>query len=64
MRQFDGISIRETSGVEICKDVYGIDAVRVLDPVFVADRKVFDSLADKAKKKHDGKYMLAYIAIM
>ena len=61
MRQFDGISIRETSGVEICKDVYGIDAVRVLDPVFVADRKVFDSLADKAKKKHDGKYMLAYI---
>lgn len=61
MRQFDGISIRETSGVEICKDVYGIDAVRVLDPVFVADRKIFDSLADKAKKKHDGKYMLAYI---
>lgn len=61
MHSFDGISIRETSGVEICKDVYDVDAVRVLDPVFVADRKEFDALADQAKKKHDGRYMLAYI---
>lgn len=61
MSKFDGISLRETSGVEICRDVYGIDSVRVLDPVFVAERKEFDALADQAKKKRDGKYMLAYI---
>lgn len=60
-KRFDGISVRETSGVKLAKDVYGVDAVRVLDPVFVADRSEFDALADKAVKKHEGKYMLAYI---
>lgn len=61
MHRFDGISLRETSGVQICKDVYNVDSVRVLDPVFVAERSEFDALADQAKKKHEGKYMLAYI---
>jgi coenzyme F420-reducing hydrogenase beta subunit len=61
MHRFDGIGIRETSGVDICKNVYNVDAIRVLDPVFVAERREFDALADQAKKKHEGKYMLAYI---
>lgn len=61
MGRFDGISIRETSGVSICKDVYGIDAVRVLDPVFVVDKGEFEKLANQAKHVHKGKYMLAYI---
>lgn len=61
MARFDGIGIRETSGVKICQDKFGVDAVRVLDPVFVAERSVFDELADQAKEKKQEKYLLAYI---
>ncbi len=62
---FDGISVRESSGVDFLKDVYNVDAVRVLDPVFVADRKTFDKLVESTDlyKKHDAndKFFTAYI---
>ncbi len=64
MKKFDGISVREKSGVDICRDVYGVEAVQVLDAVFAADRRIFDELADNSQaacspvKK---KYIAAYI---
>lgn len=65
MKRFDAVSLREDSGVKICKEVYGVDAEHVLDPVFAADRNVFDKLAEKsaAKSKENGKekFLLAYI---
>ncbi len=63
--KFDGISVRESSAVDILKDVYDVDAVRVLDPVFVADRKIFDDLiegTDLYKKRNpEEKFFTAYI---
>lgn len=32
---FDGVSVREVDGVEICKEHFGIDAVHVLDPTML-----------------------------
>lgn len=64
MKRFDGISVREEDGVKICREVYGVDAVRVLDPVFVADKSIFEKLTEKSKAKaehSDEKYILAYI---
>lgn len=62
---FDGISVRESSGVDFLKNVYNIDAVRVLDPVFVADRKIFDDLVEETdlykKRNADEKFFTAYI---
>ncbi len=65
MSRFDHISVREADGVKICKDVYGVNATQVLDPVFVADREVFEKLTEKSKANDrpdkDEKYICTYI---
>lgn len=43
LTKFKAVSCRETSGVEICKSVFGVDAVHVLDPLL----QVSDSFIDK-----------------
>lgn len=43
--RFDYASMRENTGVKFMKETYGLDAEHVLDPVFIADRKVFDDVA-------------------
>ena len=35
MSRFDGISVREDDGVDICREVFGVRAEQVLDPVFL-----------------------------
>ncbi len=61
LKQFDYISVRESSGVEICKKSFGLDAVRMLDPVFLCQTKYYDELADQAKISIKGNYLLCYI---
>lgn len=47
--KFDAFSVREDLGIEICRDYLDVKAVRVLDPVFLCNRKHYDRLADNAK---------------
>lgn len=62
MNRFDGIGVRESSGVDICRECYNAEAVRVLDPVFAVDRKSFDALVDIADKRRSGSgFLTAYI---
>lgn len=61
MGEFDAISVREADGVKICKDIYHVNAEQVLDPVFLADRKIFDELAEKANFHEKEKYIATYI---
>lgn len=61
LRQFDAISVRESSGEEICRKSFGVDAVRKLDPVFLCDIKHYDELANKAKVEIEEDYMICYI---
>lgn len=44
LARFDAISVREQSGVEICREVFGVDAVRQPDPVFVVDPAAYQPL--------------------
>lgn len=58
---FDYISVREKSGVEICKDVFGIDAEWIIDPVFILKKDKYKKLAEKSTKNYSDKivsYML------
>ncbi len=57
---FDYISVRERSGISAAKENFGIEVNRDLDPVFICDKRHYDSLADKADIKEDG-YLLCYI---
>lgn len=64
VRRFDHVSVREKSAVNICKDVFNVEAERVLDPVFLLDLKEYDSLASQAKNIIDvakGDYIVSYI---
>lgn len=61
MKKFDGISVREADGVRLCRDIYGVKATQVLDPVFLADRKIFDELTEKSTLKFEEPYIATYI---
>lgn len=51
LKKFTAISVREASGVDICRDYYGVRAVHVLDPVFLLNREEWGRLADEGRKK-------------
>lgn len=60
-KRFDSISVREQSGVDILKNNFGIDnAVQIYDPTLIADRKIFDKLAEESDLD-EANYILAYI---
>jgi hypothetical protein len=45
--RFEAVSVRETSGVEICKSVFGIDAVQVLDPTMLLAAESYEKIMQK-----------------
>lgn len=49
LQLFDYVSVREDSAVDICKNILNKDAVQIIDPVFIADKNVYEFLADKIK---------------
>lgn len=61
LKRFDAISVREDYGVEMCRDLFGIQAEQVIDPVFLCNREVWDELSNKSQLKFDEEYLLAYI---
>lgn len=59
---FQGVSSRETNGVDILKCQYGIDAQFVLDPVFLADMDIWERCAADSKEQlPEGDYIFSYI---
>lgn len=63
LARFDAISVREASGVELCKKVFGLEAQHILDPVFLCRQEDYDRLTDNIVPKIDisEKYLLCYI---
>lgn len=60
LQKFDAISVREDSGVKVCKECFDVDAVHVLDPTLLLDKAEYIqsfSLKDK-QKKYLAVYML------
>ena len=55
---FRAVSVREKSAIDILKR-YGIDAVCVVDPVFLLDRNIWNNFA-KMPRNVPEKYILAY----
>lgn len=60
LSRFDYVSVREESGVDIC-DEMGIEATRVLDPVFLCDRRIYNDMASKSLVSPTEPYIFAYI---
>lgn len=52
LERFDAISVREEHAVRICKDVMGVNAEHVIDPVFLCDKNLYVKLAAESKAAH------------
>ncbi|SHF45023.1 Polysaccharide pyruvyl transferase [Mariniphaga anaerophila] len=59
--RFSAISVREETGVEICRNVFGVESVCVLDPTLLLEPKFFHELADKKTVRSSEKPALVYM---
>lgn len=58
---FNAISVREDSGIKLCKDKLKIQAEWVLDPTFLLNKEDYIYLIKKADIKPSGKKLFTYI---
>lgn len=58
-QSFDAISVREASGVELCRQYLHCDAVHLIDPTMLLGRKDYERLIKENKEKPQG--IMTYI---
>lgn len=64
MNRIDHISVREFEGVEICRELFGVNAVQTLDPVFICEKSEYFPLIERSKYcnyQNKEKYIFVYI---
>lgn len=62
MQKFDAISVREDSGIELCKTLFGVKAQHVLDPTLLLDKEYY---IDQFKLHiNQGEYIAVYVLDM
>lgn len=54
LKTFSAVSVREKSGLDICRQDFGCDATWILDPVFIMDSKKWYDMAEKSSKDCTG----------
>lgn len=58
VQQFDAVSVRETSGVELCEKYLHTHAVQVLDPTLLLDKEDYIHISSGLKKRGLYTYIL------
>lgn len=53
LQKFNAVSVREHSGIGLCKEHFGVDAVQVLDPTMLLDKEDYIRLVPSPKKRGD-----------
>ncbi len=61
LQRFDAFSTREDSGVKLFKDVFGVSATHVLDPVFLCDKKHYTTMIANSKMSFKEPFICAYL---
>lgn len=61
LKKFDAVSVREDSGVKICRESFGVEAVQMLDPTLLLDADDYRSLILLSKTTPLKGNMLVYI---
>lgn len=54
IQNFSNISVREHSGIDICKNVFSVDACRVLDPTLLVNPSFYNGISGLRKKHGHG----------
>lgn len=64
IKRFDHISVREKSGVDICKDTFDVDSTWVLDPTLMLRKEDYEEiLKDYTDKSHLNSKYSAYMLL-
>ena len=61
LKKFDAVSVRESSGVELCRNYFGVDVVQMIDPTLLLSINDYKVLIDKGDTKSSQGNMLIYI---
>ena len=61
VKLFNGVSVREGSGIELCRNYLGISALQTLDPTLLLDSRDYDLLLGGYEKKRAGKILFSYV---
>lgn len=61
LHRFQHISIRESSGSQICKNVFDVDSHWVADPIFLAGKEALSALSSKSGLAVEKRFLFAYI---
>lgn len=60
LKQFDLVSVREKSAVQICKDRFDVDAVHVLDPTLLLSKDDYIRIIEREKEPKSAGDLLVY----
>lgn len=63
LHRMDSVSVREESGVKICRDIFGIDAVHVLDPTLLHDAETYMPIIRSSQFYGNGRNAVAYMIL-
>ena len=58
---FDAISVREDSGIALCKEHLGVEAIHVLDPTLLLEKEEYIKLVEKAQEPISEGNLFCYI---
>lgn len=61
LKRFDAISVREKSGIDVCRREFGVEAQQVLDPVFLCKKEAYERVIENVNDAIPNKYLLCYI---
>jgi len=61
LERFDGISVREDSGVELCNKYFNREAIHVLDPTMLLTKEDYMKLFASNNSQREGKNLFYYI---
>lgn len=51
LQKFNAVSVREKSGIKLCKDYFNVDAVQVLDPTMLLDANDYKNLISQRQQR-------------
>ncbi|MCH5267986.1 MAG: polysaccharide pyruvyl transferase family protein [Lachnospiraceae bacterium] len=60
-QKFDKVSVREEFGVSLCREKYGVEAQKVVDPVFLLSKEEYMDLASHSQCEEKEPFIMAYI---
>lgn len=61
LQKMDAVSVREDSGIELCKEIFDVDAVQMIDPTLLLSQDDYGKVLTESSAKAANKMLTVYI---